>query len=270
MFSVIVPVHDDPLVKEAIASVTAQSLDDLEVIVVDDGCSIPVRLEDCDPRVRVIRNVTASGPAAARNTGVRAAAGDFLAFLDSDDLYRPHRLEAALPGHETADVVVLDPTNGATGGVSTIDSARLLERVTPHLGVTSVLRTAFMPFDESYLACEDIDWWLRVVRAGQKVVTVEADEWCWRRGEHDRVLHGDAARLTNSYRLLEEHRGFFETHAKAKAFRWRRIAAMERRSGSTHRAVNALARSARARPSLPLVVETGRVIVDAVRPKPVK
>ena len=82
---------------DAVASVRAQTFADLELVVVDDASTdgTPGYLASLgDPRVRVVRLARRSGPARARNAGAAAARGDLLAFLDSDDLWLPRKLEA--------------------------------------------------------------------------------------------------------------------------------------------------------------------------------
>jgi len=92
--SVIIPTYNRAaLVGEALASVQAQSFRDFEVLVVDDGST------DATPEVlaawrevRVLRHPRRRGVSAARNTGVAFARGEWLAFLDSDDLWLPAKL----------------------------------------------------------------------------------------------------------------------------------------------------------------------------------
>jgi len=82
----------------AIESVRSQlGFDELvgEILVVDDGSSDPITLAD-DPKLRLIRHAENRGPAAARNTGIRAARCEYLAFLDSDDVWLPDKLEAQM------------------------------------------------------------------------------------------------------------------------------------------------------------------------------
>jgi glycosyltransferase involved in cell wall biosynthesis len=86
------------LVGGAIASVLAQDFGDFELIVVDDGSrdhTGQVVAEFNDPRLRYFRQENA-GLAAARNTGIMHARGDYVTFLDDDDLYLPHCLAAHL------------------------------------------------------------------------------------------------------------------------------------------------------------------------------
>src|SRR5262245_25002643 len=98
-FSIIIPCFNGGRwLAEAVRSCLEQTTADLEVIVVDDGSSddshaIAARCASSDPRVRVIRQ-TNQGVGAARNTGLAAAVGRYVNFLDADDLFEPEKLEA--------------------------------------------------------------------------------------------------------------------------------------------------------------------------------
>ncbi len=98
--SVVIPTYDRlPLLREAVASVLAQTHADLELIVVDDGSSDGTAewlATAADPRVRSLRLPHGANVAHVRNAGARAARGRYLCFLDSDDLWRPAKLEAQL------------------------------------------------------------------------------------------------------------------------------------------------------------------------------
>ncbi len=100
LVSVVIPTHNrSRLLREALDSVVAQTLGDWEAIVVDDASeetpSVAEVASAYGPRVRVIRHEAAQGGAAAKNTGVQAARGALLAFLDDDDLLAPTYLEKA-------------------------------------------------------------------------------------------------------------------------------------------------------------------------------
>jgi glycosyltransferase involved in cell wall biosynthesis len=74
-----------------------------EVIVVDDGSSEPVKIVDGDVEaLRVLRHETPRGVAAARNTGIAAARGTWVAFLDDDDLWAPSKLRRVIDAAESA------------------------------------------------------------------------------------------------------------------------------------------------------------------------
>jgi glycosyltransferase involved in cell wall biosynthesis len=83
----------------AINSVLGQSFRNIELIVVDDASTedlASVVLSISDPRIRYIRRAVNGGAAAARNSGLAEARGDFIAFQDSDDLWLPMKLERQL------------------------------------------------------------------------------------------------------------------------------------------------------------------------------
>jgi glycosyltransferase involved in cell wall biosynthesis len=88
--------------REAVISVINQSYPVLEIIVVDDGSTEDIRqaLSDVDGPIRIVRHNQNKGHAAARNTGIREAQGDYIAFLDSDDLWLPKKLEVQIPCFE--------------------------------------------------------------------------------------------------------------------------------------------------------------------------
>ncbi|HZV11070.1 MAG TPA: glycosyltransferase family 2 protein, partial [Novosphingobium sp.] len=90
--SVIMPVYNvEPYVAEAITSVLAQTYADFELIIVDDGGqdrSVEICQGFEDPRIRIVHQAN-RGLAGARNTGILAARGRYLAFLDSDDRWLP-------------------------------------------------------------------------------------------------------------------------------------------------------------------------------------
>src|SRR5215212_5269413 len=95
--SVVIPAYNvAPYIPETLNSVFAQTFTEFEVIVVDDGSPDGEELERAlKPyldRVRYVRQEN-RGAGAARNRGVREARGEFIAFLDSDDLWMPEYLE---------------------------------------------------------------------------------------------------------------------------------------------------------------------------------
>lgn len=124
-FSVIIPTYNRRVLLElALASVWAQKFQDYEVIVVDDGSSdgtmemLAVQ-QGRHPALKVVRQANA-GPGAARNRGAIEASGEYLAFLDSDDLWLSWTLETharALQAHK--------PTMSSGAFVSFTDESRL-------------------------------------------------------------------------------------------------------------------------------------------------
>lgn len=107
--SVIIPTYNRArYVSEAIDSVLAQTFSDYEIIVVDDGSTDNTRdvIHAYEMQKVNIRYVTQanSGPGAARNNGLRTAEGDWIAFLDSDDIWHPQKLEYQMACVDTLKV----------------------------------------------------------------------------------------------------------------------------------------------------------------------
>jgi glycosyltransferase involved in cell wall biosynthesis len=96
----VIPTRNRPdLVSRAVSSALGQTYQDIEVIVVVDGPDDATTLElanNRDPRLRVIALPTNRGGSAARNAGVEAARGEWVAFLDDDDEWVPHKTESQL------------------------------------------------------------------------------------------------------------------------------------------------------------------------------
>jgi hypothetical protein len=93
--SVIIPLYGvEKFVAETVQSVLAQTYENFELILVDDGSpdrSVEVCSRFKDPRITILRQEN-QGPAAARNLGIRQAKGDYIALLDGDDLWLPDKL----------------------------------------------------------------------------------------------------------------------------------------------------------------------------------
>ena len=89
LVSAIIPTYNNAsLVQEAVESVLKQTYTPVECIVVDDGSTDDTlhRLEKFGSKITIVRQAH-QGPAVARNAGIRLAHGDYIAFLDSDDLW---------------------------------------------------------------------------------------------------------------------------------------------------------------------------------------
>jgi glycosyltransferase involved in cell wall biosynthesis len=104
--SVVIPVYNrEASIARAVRSALDQTVRDIEIIVVDDRSSdntVEVLEQVTDTRIVMLRNEANAGAAAARNRGICAATGRFVAFLDSDDFWDPEKLERQLACFETA------------------------------------------------------------------------------------------------------------------------------------------------------------------------
>lgn len=111
LVSVIMPVYNAAAtLEDSVRSVQAQSCENWELLAVDDGSKdaspeILAEFSEKDQRIRLLQQAQNSGVALARNRGIREAAGQYLAFLDSDDLWRPEKLKkqiAFMEEHQAA------------------------------------------------------------------------------------------------------------------------------------------------------------------------
>jgi glycosyltransferase involved in cell wall biosynthesis len=180
--SVIIPAHNEAsYVSQAVHSALAQSFGNIEVIVVDDGSTDETctRVEEIkDPRLRLVQQPH-SGLATARNNGVLQARGDFVAFLDADDLWHARKLErhvAVFSGRPDLDMTfslseVIDTHGRPIGFVvprrsGEVSFHQLFRENLVRNGSAAVLRAGVMNevglFDPQLVASTDLDMWLRV------------------------------------------------------------------------------------------------------------
>ncbi len=249
--SVIIPTYNRAgYVADAIRSVQAQPFTDWEVIVADDGSTDDTRqvVEAFGGAVRYLGLDHCGLPAVARNAALREARGEYVAFLDSDDLFLPDKLQrqvAALDDHADAALVYSDgvffrddpgrPTGSVLDGV-TVRSGNLF----PHLLRGNFLFVATLlvrrrcvdavgRFDEDprLRAVEDYDLWLRlaarhaVVYAPGRVAAVRRHEGSISRDEiavRERVLLVLRKIEVCFSDLSKEHRAVFrEAYARNHA-----------------------------------------------------
>jgi glycosyltransferase involved in cell wall biosynthesis len=102
MISIIIAAYNcEPYLDQAIKSIQAQSCQDFEVIIVNDGSTdktqqLAEQLAQEDPRIRVISQANSGGPAQPRNLGIAQSSGEYVCFLDPDDYWYPDKLEKQL------------------------------------------------------------------------------------------------------------------------------------------------------------------------------
>jgi glycosyltransferase involved in cell wall biosynthesis len=192
--SVILPAYNaEKYIGDAITSVCNQTYNRWELIIVDDGSvdgTSKIASDFChrDPRIRLVSRENGKLPK-ARNTGIAAAAGDFVAFLDADDSWHPSKLEKQIRAHrETgaeiifsdanhiSDESTMSPTDlfGVYSGFFTGEQMfrRLYERNS--IPVSSVLLTLkqkgsplrFLETKEVAGGAEDYELWLRLSSQG--------------------------------------------------------------------------------------------------------
>jgi len=192
--SVIIPTYNSArYITAAVESVLAQTFTDYELIVVDDGSTDETRqvLQQYEGKLTYIYQEN-QGRSAARNTGIGAASGDYIAFLDSDDLWLPKKLECQVPilDHHPAVALVYsqllyidsrgNPVRFRGKWVYGDDESRIiiadrckdlfLGCVVSGGGSNAVVRRSLLDevglFDEALSYPEDWDLWLRLSRKG--------------------------------------------------------------------------------------------------------
>ena len=213
--SVVIPVFNaERFVAEAIESALTQSYSPLEIIVIDDGST--------DDTESVVKNMDGNiryeyqenqGPSRARNKGIELAEGNFLAFLDADDVWLPWHLSNHLELFN--EFKNLDISVGLTcelefDKASDVDLKKAEKNSILHLSLcTSLIKKAVFEevgfFDEDLMMGEDTDWFLKA-REKQKTIAISRElHSLYRRHENN---------STNNMKMKNFY--FFRVFKKAK------------------------------------------------------
>ncbi|WP_435345946.1 glycosyltransferase family 2 protein [Haloarchaeobius sp. HRN-SO-5] len=229
--SVVIPTYNRcGSIERAISSVLSQTVDDFEIIVVDDGSdddTVAVVESYADDRVQLVRHEQNRGANAARNSGVKHASGEYISFLDSDDELHPEHLARVRDRlAESTDQCVGAFTSferlidGTVAGISRAPDAEVgVDYLSDGNAIGTLSCTTFESqlleaggwFDEQLLASQDLDFYLRVLESNTMVGIDEVlvskhvfDEnigSCYRRKRQgfDRVLEKHEEKLSNAY-----------------------------------------------------------------------
>ncbi len=188
LVSVIVPAFNAAAyLPEALNSILGQTYPHVEVVVVNDGstdesAAVLAQFQAQDPRVRVVHQQNLGLPS-ARNTGIQASHGEFLAYLDADDTIHPEKIErqlAYLQQHPETDLVYSDYCRADQDLRLLSEEVIGIKRLPLHEAyvytnvfpvMSPLLRRTLADrvgrFDPSLRAAEDWDYWLRCERAGR-------------------------------------------------------------------------------------------------------
>lgn len=187
--SIVIPSYNvAPYIEAAILSALDQTFTDLEVIVVNDGSTDQtaaiierVAAERADPRLRIIHRAN-GGLAAARNTGIEAALGEFIGFLDSDDIWHPTKAAKHIDRMRADPAIGISfshsqyiaesgvPTGGILFAKKTKPSLHdMIRRNHVGNGSTPIVRSICFKkagvFREELKSCEDYEMWCRILWA---------------------------------------------------------------------------------------------------------
>jgi len=225
--SVVIPCYNHgAFLEEAVDSVLAQTFDDFEIVVVDDGSSDPGTCELLDtfqrPRTRVLRTEN-RGVASARNTGIRSAKGRYILPLDADDLIAPSYLEKAVAIME-ADAAVgivyceheMFGAHTGSPGLAEYDPATLLCANQIHAG--ALFRSSDWQrvggYDPGFIyGWEDWDFWISLSELNKEVTKIPEILYYYRihcdsRDRSMRLSH----KMTMMARLIFRHKLSYLRH----------------------------------------------------------
>ncbi len=272
--SVVIPTYDRPdMLEEAVESVFAQTYPNVEPIVVDDASPEPVapRLRSTfEADLRVIRHESNRGANAARNTGIDAASGPVVSFLDDDDRWAPEKLARQMEAFEAGPlsrgvVIVGQRYVDDNGNITHVRRPDVHGSATKDLldgrsaGPFSTLavrretiEAAGLP-DERFPSLQDREWLIRLSQ--HCTVGSIPDSLVIRRmGKHDQIGDQYAERRDRTYSLMREKHGptasAYGVRDTFEAALARGVAASALRAGAYGDARRFALRALRYRPSL--------------------
>ena len=232
--SVIIPTRNRAaMLVCAVQSVRQQTYENLEIIVVDDASTDDTQkiIENlADSRIRYIRHDINQGGAAARNTGIRAARGEYIAFLDDDDEWESVKTEEQLRVLEDQNYdAVLCTSDEHGAGLSGFESKKVIDLEDLRRGRFTAGGTGILMakadvmretlFDEDLPRYQDWDVFIRI---GQKyrIGYLNKPFVRYNEGSHERIsnkiISMPASALEKEIRMVHKHRAFFGE----KWFRW--------------------------------------------------
>ncbi len=221
LVSVVVTAYNvEPFIRQAIESALAQTLEPIEVIVVDDGSTdgTPAVIAELnDPRLQVIRQAN-QGASRARNVGLAAARAPLAAFLDGDDYWHPRKLErqarfmAARPGIDLSFTLcsVVDEAGRelvvpAAGPRRPLSFGDLLVENHIRNGSTVIVRREALAgqggFDPDFPACNDYEAWLRIATLRPRNVECLPETLTFYR-RRDGQISSDWRRMRDAFHAL--------------------------------------------------------------------
>ncbi len=194
LVSIIIPVYNSAdYVEETIASISAQTYTNFEIIAIDDestdnSIETLFRIAEKEKRLRPLRIPHSGSPALPRNHGIKASKGELIAFLDSDDLWTPDKLEKQIAYmHNHPDVGLLYSASVTFGNVSFFS---------PHFETLPLPFKASVSFDDLVQKGNSIPCSTVILRKAILAATGLFDEDPQKRGVEDYDLWIQISRIT--------------------------------------------------------------------------
>jgi len=227
LISIIMPAYNaEKYIEESILSAVNQTYQNWELIIINDGSTdstrtIAEKFSSRDKRIKVI-NQQNKRLAAARNIGIKNSTGQWIAFLDADDIWAPSKLEKQVELSEKLPHIDVLYTDGwifkyddlsnvtpysIKKGEFTSDEMYLLEYTGNYIPVISVMakrdiigKIGFPEEDIFFFGCEDWDCWLRMAKAGANFYGMDENLFYYRR--HDSNMSGKSLQIAQAATLL--------------------------------------------------------------------
>lgn len=208
------------LIAASIDSVTSQTFEDWELIIVDDASTdatvdVITEAQRRDPRIRLLAQDTNRGPAHARNIALDHARGDLIAFIDSDDIWHPEKTvkQMAVMDHHQADIAY-------TAYVRRLDGEQegTLVPVPERVTYRTMLRRNYVACSTAMVrrsTCGDVrmpeialrgdhGYWLALLRDGSRSAVGIREPLMWYRLHRDSISANKLVAARYSWKLLRE------------------------------------------------------------------
>lgn len=238
LVSVVIPVYNrENSIRGAVTSVLEQTYKDIEIIIVDDGSkdnTVSVIKSITDPRVKCLCKEH-RGANAARNAGISAAHGEYIALFDSDDYWDKRKLEIQIEKMLSNKAVLSacnvkycredeshSETNNTEEGFKDIDEMISLYINSPCIAAKKSLFEKYK-FDEDLRRWQDTDWLLRAVSEEKIYFIKDVLVYCYDSSNSIMKTTGTQRSLEALYYLCEKHETLMEEHSKIKVSFLKRI-----------------------------------------------
>lgn len=250
--SVIIPTHNRPdFLPRAIKSVLDQSYQDFEIIVIDDG--LKTRAESIvkeinDPRITYIQHDTEKGGAAARNTGIKAARGEFIAFLDDDDEWLPDKLKIQVYRFQDSDQdvgfcftaikqlrdndIITSQVPEYEGDFHELALTRFKGFLTSSLLIKKLVLDNVGYFDESFPSHQEPDLIIRITKIFKGIGINKPLVLMWAKSNHEQIGSNLQRRIMGGEMIIKKHYKEFAIKPKILAKHYFQLGLWYRDSGS--------------------------------------
>jgi len=245
IISVILPTYNgEKFIARAINSVLNQTFKDFELIIVDDGSTdntaqVIKEFQKKDNRIKYIWQKNSGAPARPRNTGIKHAQGEYIAFLDHDDEWLPEKLKKQLTKFRNSEcglvgcsANIIDEKHKKKRIYSVppfleINSSKILEGSVPCSCSSMVVRRDVFRniglFDESFKSGDDWDLWIRASRKYRFLFVQTPLFNYYIHGNNVTILRGKIKYLQEVEKVVDKHRDIYLKYPKSFSKKLRKL-----------------------------------------------